>query len=53
MNGKIWYFLAAAALFVSGFYEAYEQAFYPMWICFAAMGVFLGIALRGRNTWMM
>jgi hypothetical protein len=53
MKGKFFYFLGAAGLFVAGFYEAYQQQFMYMWVLFIAMGICLGIALRGRNTWMM
>lgn len=53
MRNKVWYFIAAVALFIAGFYEAYQQAFMPMWILFVLMGICLGIGLRGRNTWMM
>jgi hypothetical protein len=52
MDSKIWYFVAAAALFIGGFYAAYQQNFVVMWGLFIAMGICLGIALRGRNTWM-
>jgi|HubBroStandDraft_1064217.scaffolds.fasta_scaffold2388930_1 hypothetical protein len=53
MKSKIFYFAAALALFILGFYEAYQQQFMYMWALFIAMGICLGIALRGRNTWMM
>lgn len=53
MKSKLVYFVAAAALFMAAFYEAYQQQFLYMWVLFIAMGICLGIALRGRNTWMM
>ena len=53
MRSKLIYFVLALGLFIAAFYEAYQQQFLYMWILFIAMGVCLGIALRGRNTWMM
>jgi hypothetical protein len=53
MKSKIFYFAAAVVLFIAGFYEAYQQQFLYMWVLFIAMGICLGIGLRGRNTWMM
>lgn len=52
MNGKLWYWIGAVGFFLAGFYEAYRQDFMPMWVLFVGMTICLGIALRGRNTWM-
>lgn len=53
MNGKLGYLLAAIALFIAGLYEVLHQSYALTFVFFLAMGVCLGIFLRGRNTWMM